>query len=140
MASGGLSASPAWRLVAPDGTVHHVRDHDSLKKLVRLATCECRPDQKCSCLFNVEHLLGIARGNTEKPEHVRGWRNLDRPGGVVWIRSLSLGRTVYLHGDSRVWCEATASTYPDMQFRWTNFRKLLNGTYRSNGKVRAAHG
>ena len=124
---------PYWRLISAHGVLHYVYDHEALKDLA---------SQHDIKLFNLEHLLGIAEGNCEDPEHVKGLRLFGRE---LWLSSVSgkkgeraiagyAARLVYVYGKAHEWCEAMRLSETDTPFSWTPFRKLLNGTYRSNGK------
>ena len=57
-----------WRLVSPKGVLMYVYDHEALKQLA---------NEHHGKLFNFEHLVGVAAGNCERPDHVQGFRTFE---------------------------------------------------------------
>ena len=74
MASAG-DAHPFWRLVTTLGILCYVYNHEQLKDFAR---------ERGIKLFNLEHLLGIAKGNCPDPEYCKGVRTFD---SLIWLKT-----------------------------------------------------
>ena len=75
--------------------------------------------------------MGIqAKGSSDRPQHVKGWRSFDqRSSAPPWLHSAKLGRTVYVYGDAKDWCNNIAANDPLMRgIAWDRFRRLLAAT------------
>jgi hypothetical protein len=127
-----------WRLVSPKGVLMYVYDHEALKQLA---------NEHHGKLFNFEHLVGVAAGNCERPDHVQGFRTFEH---VQWLASSGgpganrlipnyQPRLVYVYGSPAEWCGEMARSEPDMPFTWGTLRKLLSKTLTSHGRLKTEY-
>ena len=116
----------------------YVYDHEALKQLA---------NEYHGKLFNFEHLVGVAAGNCERPDHVQGFRTFEH---VQWLASSGgpganrlipnyQPRLVYVYGSPAEWCGDMALSEPDMPFTWGTLRKLLSKTLTSHGKLKTEY-
>ena len=75
-----------WRLVSPNGEIHHVADERALGQL-----CQRHGLRK----NNMRHLVGLFHGNSAVPEHVKGWRLME---AVKYIRHQTTGEVLPVLG------------------------------------------
>ena len=96
MASAG-DAHPFWRLVTTLGILCYVYNHEQLKDFAR---------ERGIKLFNLEHLLSIAKGNCMDPEYCKGVRTID---SLIWLKTDSIpntgyeGRIFFVYGVEHDW-------------------------------------
>ena len=75
-----------WRLVSPNGEIHHVADERALGQLCQRHGLRTN---------NMRHLVGLFHGNSAVPEHVKGWRLME---AVKYIRHQTTGEVLPVLG------------------------------------------
>ena len=116
----------------PAGLLHFCHDKGALD-----AIAEANRMKK----FNLYLLVGyedesgkVTQGNTEAPEHVRGWTGLIR---LRWLVHHESGRIVYVHGPSKAWREMANASSAEWAKDINNFSKdfgsVLTGKYKGGG-------
>lgn len=123
---------PPWLVLDPAGLLHFCHDKGALD-----AIAEANRMKK----FNLYLLVGyedesgkVTQGNTEAPEHVRGWTGLIR---LRWLVHHESGRIVYVHGPSKAWREMANASSAEWAKDINNFSKdfgsVLTGKYKGGG-------
>ena len=119
---------PPWLILDPDGVLHYCHDKAALDALAKANEMKN---------FNLYLQVGyedesgkVTEGNTNAPEHVKGWTGFIR---LRWLMHEPSGHIVYVHGPSTSWrATANASSAEwakDISFG-TDFGKFLKGSYK----------
>jgi hypothetical protein len=116
---------PPWKVISPQGLLHYLPDRSALTALAK---------QEEIKVFDMEFQVGAPDkhgvqtvGNCTDPEHAGNWTALFR---LVWLRHISTGRVVFVHGNRSAWRARAIAAEPGLGFvNDDNFRKLCRGAY-----------
>lgn len=116
-----------WKVISPAGVLHYVYDRPGLTALAK---------EEGIKVFDMEFQVGAPDkngdqtvGNCTDPEHAGNWTALFR---LVWLRHVTTGRIVFVHGNRSAWGASALAADPNLMTCCkdeTNFRKLCKNKY-----------